>query len=272
MFFEKKDFSILLVGAVGTLVLSVSAGRSKGIILLPLLVILSTLRVWKRGRSGTLRLFLTPVVVFGTIQLFSKLQAYKLGGVSVNLTNRNVEVLPWFFSPFLVLINRFDQFARVTDVYFASPNPMGSYRSWFNHLLLYLQWNPGQGRTSVSFGQEWNQLVTTHSISGARFSNVSLVQGMIGEGLVWAGFVSLILECVVIAVIFIWIGKLLDRGPLSVVFAFGLISNATVFEMGLVQFSGIFSGSAKILLFLWVAKKFYKFIGRDSRRETEFEN
>ena len=271
-FSRKKDFSILLLGAVGTYVLSVSADRSKGVILLPLLVFLSSLRVWKRGRSGTLRLLLASLVALISIQLFSILQTYKLGGVSVSATNRNVEALPWFLSPFLVLVNRFDQFARVTDVYFASDNPMGSYRSWFNYLLSYLQWNPGQGRTTISFGQEWNKLVTNQSILGSRFSNVSLAQGMIGEGLVWSGFVSLILECTAIAVIFIWIGKLLDRGPLSVVFAFGLISNAAVFEMGLVQFSGIFSGSAKILAFLWVAKKFSKFISHNNRREPELEN
>ena len=71
---------------------------------------------------------------------------------------------------------------------------------------------------------------------------------------------------VAISVIFIWIGRLLERGPLSIVFAFGLIANGSVFEMGLVQFSQILSGSAKMLAFIWVAKVFYKFMRNDKSK------
>ena len=265
-FSNKKNALIFLCGAVGTYLLSVSANNSKGVLLLPVIVFLSSLTIWKRERIRGIRLFLIALATVISIQLFSILQRNKLGGVSVNASNRNADELPWFLSPFLILVNRFDQFARVTDVYFAGVNPLGSYRSWFTRLLVNLQWNPGQGRTAISFGQEWNQLVTNQSVPGARLSKVSLGQGMIAEGLIWSGFISLIIQCIAISVIFIWIGRLLERGPLSIVFAFGLIANGSVFEMGLVQFSQILSGSAKMLAFIWVAKVFYKFMRNDKSK------
>ncbi len=267
-FSPKKNALILAFGAVGTFLLSFSANNSKGVLLLPLLVFLSSLPVWKKESSSGIKLFLIALATVISIQLFSILQTFKLGEVSVNAANRNVEELPWFLSPFLILVNRFDQFARVTDVYFAGVNPLGSYRSWLTRLILNLQWNPGQGRTSISFGQEWNQLVTNQSVIGARLSKVSLAQGMIAEGLIWSGFISLIVECIAISVIFIWIGRLLERGPLSIVFAFGLIANGSVFEMGLVQFSQIFSGSVKMLAFIWIANIFHTFMRNNRLKRT----
>jgi hypothetical protein len=56
------------------------------------------------------------------------------------------------------------------------------------------------------------------------------------------------------SIIFIWVGRSLERGAISLVFAFGLIGNATIFEMGVVQTAGIFSGIMKIILFIWVSK------------------
>ncbi len=263
-FSRGKHVSIFLLGTLGTYLLSVSANNSKGILLLPALVFLSTLPAWKRGRSGTAKLILATCIALGSIQIFSVLQSNKLGVISVTMANKNIDGLPWYFSPFLILVNRFDQLARVSDVYFAEKNALGSYRAWFDRFIANLEWNPGEGRSTISFGQEWNQLVTNQSIPGSRLSNVALAQGMIAEGLVWSGIGSLIFECIAIAMIFIWIGNLLDKSPLSVMFAFGLIANGSVFEMGLVQFSQILSGAVKMLAFLWVVKKFNDFLNRGS--------
>ena len=73
-----------------------------------------------------------------------------------------------------------------------------------------LYWNPLDGRHETSFGKLWNQQVTSVSVPGARFSSVSLAQGMIGEGIIWKGLVSLVIECGLMALIFNLVGKLLD--------------------------------------------------------------
>jgi hypothetical protein len=263
-FSRAKNVCIFLLGTIGTYILSVSANNSKGILLLPALVFLSTLPVWNIRRRKAARLILAPFIALISIQIFSVLQSNKLGETNVAISNKNVNDLPFFFSPFLILVNRFDQFARVSDVYFAEKQPLGSYRAWFDRFILNLEWNPSQGRSTISFGQEWNLYVTNQSIPGSRLSNVALAQGMIAEGLVWAGFISLIIECIALALIFIWIGKLLDKGPLSVLFAFGIIANGSVFEMGLIQFSQILSGAVKMVAFLWVVKKFHNFLNRSS--------
>ena len=129
-----------------------------------------------------------------------------------------------------------------------------------------LEWNPNSGRNAPSFGNTWNQLVTNRSIPGARFSPVSLAQGMIGEGLIWAGSLSLVIECLIVSFIFIWVGRLLDRGVLATIFAFGIIGNSTMFEAGSVQISGSISGAVKILIFLWISLKV-----TDIRRKKPWE-
>ena len=141
---------------------------------------------------------------------------------------------------------------------------VASYKSWVVYLSNKLVWNPNSGRTELSFGQEWNQLVTNQSIPSSRFSNVALAQGMIAEGFIWSGIISLIIECVVFALIFIWLGNLMDGRPINRIFAFGLIANAAIFEMGIVQFSSVLSGAVKIYLFLIVSHKLSGSLRRNS--------
>jgi hypothetical protein len=229
--------------------------NSKGIILLPLLIYISTLSIWQeKGRKLYKFLFGLFFFLF-SIRLFSVLQVSKLGGPEVLAIDNNAAGLPWFLSPFVTLSFRFDQFARIADVHFAASNSLGGIDSWFLYFLNNLMWNPDGGRSAATFGQIWNQLVTNQTIPGARLSDVSLAQGMIAEGLVWSGTASLIVECLILSCVFIWISRLTEKGPLSLVLAFSLLGNAAIFEMGLVQFAADLSGSLKILIFLWFSKK-----------------
>lgn len=257
-------FTIIVGGVTSTYLISNVANFSKGILLLPITIFIFTMHFWKREAKSGLKIALIIFISAAFLLIFYLFQIRKLGDIGINEITRNTENLPWFLSPFLVLTNRFDQFARVTDVYFAGANPLGSYREWIARMLLNLEWNPTFGRNSISFGQEWNQMVTNQSVPGARLSNVSLSQGIIAEGLIWSGLISLVLECSIVAAIFIIVGKLLERGPLSVATAFSLIANGAIFEMGLVQFSAILNGTVKIVLFMLVVKFFYKLVTKQN--------
>ena len=127
-----------------------------------------------------------------------------------------------------------------------------------NSIFIAVQWNPTSGREENSFGHLWNQKVTNVSVPGARFIPVSLAQGMIGEGLIWKGLVSLVVECGLMALIFNLVGKLLDRDFVSAVTALALIGNGTIFESGVVQESAKMSAALKNLLFLVFLKSLFK--------------
>ena len=259
-----KKIGITIFGILGILILSINSNNSKGVLLMPALIYISRLDIWKLHGKLAGKFVIGIALPLMLIPIFSILQTNKLGEASVNSAARNSELLPWFLSPFVLLLDRFDQFARVADAIFAEPNPLGSYKSWVVYLSNKLVWNPNSGRTELSFGQEWNQLVTNQSIPSSRFSNVALAQGMIAEGFIWSGIISLIIECVVFALIFIWLGNLMDGRPINRIFAFGLIANAAIFEMGIVQFSSVLSGAVKIYLFLIVSHKLSGSLRRNS--------
>jgi hypothetical protein len=254
---KTREYFFILSGCSGTLLLFASANNSKGIILTPALFYIMTLRTWNSSQKKFRNIFLGTLIFIFSIPLFSTLQSYKLGSLQLgSATSTNIS-FPWYLAPFRVIADRFDEFPRVVDAQFATPGSLGSFGSWGEYLIRNFEWNPTGGRTQLSFGQQWNVLVTNQTIPGAQLSHVSLAQGMIGEGIIWSGVRSLILECFIFAFIFMWIGNLLDRGPIANLFAFGMIGNSTIFESGLVQFVATFSGALKALLFLLVTKQFF---------------
>ncbi len=256
-FSNTLNMIVLLVGSIGTFYYSVSQNNSKGVLLTPILVFISRLKIWDRKGYLIGKISFVTLITLVIIPVFSILQIRKLGISSASSAKANSELLPWYLSPFLEITNRFDQFARVTDAYFAEPGSLGGMTSWILYILKNLTWNPNSGRSEISFGQRWNQLVTNQSIPGSNLSNVSLSQGMIAEGYIWFGIPSLIIETFLVSIIFLWVGKSLERGAMSLVFAFGIIGSATIFEMGTVQLAGIFSGVMKIILFVWVSKRLW---------------
>lgn len=252
---KRKGFAVVLVGSLGVLALAYLANNSKGILLTPVLFFISSLTIWKSRGSSLKQISLFVFLAALFVALFSKLQMLKLGALATTTARNNLDSFPWYLSPFLEMANRFDQFARVTDAYFAESRSLGGLQSWIIYIVKSLSWNPTSGRTETSFGQTWNVLVTAQSITGSALSKVSLAQGMIAEGYVWIGLRSLILECLAMSIIFIYIGRCLQKGAISLVFAIALINNAIIFEAGLVQTAETFSGAMKIILFVWVVKK-----------------
>lgn len=261
-----KQVFLIFTALISILLLATNSGHFKGILLTPLLVFFFTLSIWENRNNRFHKTIVILFTVLVSIPLFTALQSRKLGAMYVVEFNAYSDLLPWFFSPFLTLCVRFDQFPRAADAYFAGSGVIGGFDGWIKHILVNLEWNPSSGRDAPSFGNAWNQLVTNRSIPGARFSPVSLAQGMIGEGLIWAGSLSLVIECLIVSFIFIWVGRLLDRGVLATIFAFGIIGNSTMFEAGSVQISGSISGAVKILIFLWISLKV-----TDIRRKKPWE-
>ena len=248
---------ILTCGCISTILFSMASNNSKGILLFPCVVYISTLKIWKEVGLYFKKTLFMILLLITFIPAFSKLQNIKLGDSVVAAITSNQENFSWYLSPFIETANRFDMFARVADSYFAEPGSLGGLGSWINYFLESLKWNPGSGRTQNSFGQDWNQLITNQSLSGSRFSNVSLAQGMIAEGYIWFGVTSLILECLLFSIIFMYVAKFLEGGPLSLIFAFGIISNGAIFESGSIQFAGILSATLKVFFFIWVSKKIW---------------
>ena len=254
---KKLSITITMIGSLGTLLLAISANNSKGILLTPILIFISTLAVWSEKGFSIKKISIVAFIAAIVIPIFSRLQIIKLGVTAATTARNYYELFPWYLSPFLEISSRFDQFARVADSYFAESGTFGGLQSWFVYILNSLEWNPGSGRSEASFGQVWNQLITAQTIPGARLSSVSLAQGMIAEGYVWVGFWSLILECLLLSAVFICIGRFLGKGAFHLVLAFGLIGNGTILEMGVIQAVATFSGTTKILLFMWISRRIW---------------
>jgi hypothetical protein len=214
------------------------------------------LSLWKEKRITIKKLVVTVVIPFSSVALFTLLQNIKLGAIGSSRVNMNSDSYPWFLRPFLVVSDRFDAFTRVVDAIYAQ-GKLGGYKSWLANVSKSLSWNPFEGRNETSFGQLWNREISEVSVRGSRESSVSAAQGMIAEGYIWSGFTSLIIECIVLSIIFVMIGKCLEGNLYRIIFGFSLIDNFTLFESGIVQFSAALSGSIKIMLFLWFSKYIY---------------
>ncbi len=256
-FSQQKNVSIILLGTFGTLLVSIQSGNTKGVLLVPLVTYFATLSIWASEGQILKKTAVGISIAGASTPLFYLLQVRHLGSVAYEYETRFSGEFPFYLKPLSSMAIRFDQFARVTDAHFAGSGALGGGKSWLIYILKSLEWNPSSGRYSLSFGQIWNQSVTNVSIPGSRLSSVSLAQGMIAEGIIWNGFASLVIECLIFAGLFIWVGKLLEKGPIAVVLSFTLIANGSLFETGLVDFASAMSGGLKFVLFFWFTKNYW---------------
>jgi hypothetical protein len=252
---KRNDYFLIVGGFLTTAGVSFLDNNSKGVIITPVVLIIFR-HLEKRFHNQKLRYTGSmSLMVIGSIPVFNFLQERKLGQTSIQAANQYSENLPWFMSPFLTILQRFDQFSRVTDAYFSVDHPLGSYANWLKLVVSNLEWNPLSGRTASSFGQIWNQIVTNQSIAGARFSKVSLAQGPIAEGYVWNGIFSMVLECIIVVLIFIIVSRALDGRILSVLFGLGVIGNGRIFENGTIGIAATTTSTLKFVLFIYVISK-----------------
>lgn len=253
-----NEFLVIGAGFVTILYISADSGHFKGLILTPIVVFIYRLKIWKNRKHLVLKIGAFLFIVLSFIPFFSFLQNQKLGSDTTKILLNNSNEFPWFLSPLLNIAVRFDQFARISDAHFAGPGVLGGWREWMNSIARSLQWNPTSGRDGSTFGQLWNKQVTSLSVPGAQFSPVSLAQGMIGEGWIWKGLISLVVACSVMAFIFNGVGRLLDGNYVRASASFALIGNGTIFESGVVQEFTSVSAAIKNLLFILVVRAFLR--------------
>jgi len=196
-----------------------------------------------------------PLMIFG-VAIFNLLQTRKLGQVVILQNTRYGDTLPWNLGFFLPVSQRFDQFPRLVDANIAGVGTLGGYYEWLVYFIRSFIWNPTTGRVERSFGQLWNSEVTNLSIKNAIKSDVSFAPGMIAESYIWGGLYSLIIGCSVMAVVFIMVANLLERGILFAILGMGIIGNGTLFEAGIISFGYKLTESFKIFLFTWIISLF----------------
>lgn len=237
------------LGILDVLATSIFLQNSKGVILFPILIF--AYRNWqflyiKLSTLAKLRLVLIGILGVG---FFNFLQLRKLGEVAFSQSTKYGDSLPWNLNYLLPISERFDSFARIVDANMAGVGVLGNSLDWFKYVVSALFWNPGSGRLEMGFGQLWNSEVTNLSIHDSYKSAVSLAPGIIAEGYIWSGYSSLIVECLLMALVFRVLSKGMERGILSCVLALGTIGNGTLFEAGIVSVSYKFTEAIKISMF-----------------------
>jgi hypothetical protein len=261
---KKIKLTFFIIGTTGTVFTSIHLDFSKGVLLTPLLVFIFSRRLWSRKAKVWTKSFILASLVSLVFPLFSFLQTLHLGQIRVSDQSRFADLLPWFFSPFVLISGRFDQFARITDAHLAAESSLGGYSSWLTYFIRGLAWNPSSGRSELSFGQTWNQLVTNQSIPGSRLSSVSLAQGMVGEGYIWGRYDTLVIEALFFSVAFMIIARLLNGHALSVLVAFCIIANCSFFETGTIGVANSISAGLKIYLYMFMV---YQIFAKSTRNK-----
>jgi len=271
VFLWKKDFAIKskaqkyvthVLGIFSLLIISSSQGNSKGVLLLPAVIFIYRKWTLIPKRSKLLKsIFALLLTIFGII-IFNVLQTRKLGQIAISQSTRYGDSLPWNLGFFLPISERFDQFARLIDANIAGVGTLGGYFNWFVFFIRSLIWNPSTGRVERGFGELWNSEVTNLSFKNAIKSDVSFAPGMIAESYIWGGFLSLIIGCSLMAVVFFIVANLLERGILFAILGVGILSNGTLFEAGIISFGYKLTESLKIFLFSWII---FMFLGSQKR-------
>lgn len=245
-----------VLGIFSLLITSSSLGNAKGVLLLPAAILMYRMLTLLPQQSRLLKsIIVLPLMIFG-VAIFNLLQTRKLGQVVILQNTRYGDTLPWNLGFFLPVSQRFDQFPRLVDANIAGVGTLGGYYEWLVYFIRSFIWNPTTGRVERSFGQLWNSEVTNLSIKNAIKSDVSFAPGMIAESYIWGGLYSLIIGCSVMAVVFIMVANLLERGILFAILGMGIIGNGTLFEAGVISFGYKLTESFKIFLFTWIISLF----------------
>lgn len=248
---RERKLLIYVSGSLAVFALSSFSGDSKGILLFPIVLFISTLNIWKQRSVLGKKILIGLMVLFASIPIFSILQLRKLGSSFSTDLSQAQDTFPWFLSWLYPLAVRFDAFHALTDAFFAGTGYLGNLGVLLKYALVTLQWNPSSGRSDISYGQTWNQLVRQKSLTGSNLSSVSLAQGMPADGWLWAGYVGTVFFSIAIGLFLRLLGKMMDRNRLSVIFSFAIITSNTLFETGIVGIFALISGALKVTLFFW---------------------
>lgn len=185
---------ILLVIISETAWTFVSASKTPIIAVVVFLALRFCTDGWTRQRVA-LVLSAGVVLVGG----FSTFQSYKLSNVTGEVVDSfQASGYPTGVRPFLGIVQRFDQFAAVTDAVFAG---VGSWLTPAEIITkITLSFVPKLFLSDkTNAGAQWNLEVRTQSLPGAHLSDVSLAEGFIAEGYVLGGALGIVIGAMFVA-------------------------------------------------------------------------
>lgn len=250
----RKSQSVIfhILGSVNIFALYIFTNFSKGPLFAPLLIFVYRSRIWQRkiGKLGYSTISI--LIAFIALNLFNRLQDRYLGAGYKSLMANTSGRLPWYLDWLRPIANRFDLFNSVSDAYFAGRGALGGFDQFVRYSIDSLLWNPSTGRIEQSYGQIWNQRVTSISLPDAKFSKVSLAQGTTADGWVWFGMKGVVIFNIVFAISVIILGKFLSNSLTSGIFAMSVIGSNVFFESGILQLFRLLSLGAKISLLTWL--------------------
>jgi len=252
----KAECFLTLVGFGDLFVLYSRTNHSKGVILTPILIFIYRLEMWNLKRNSISRFLCFVILILSFGYLFNLLQAFKLGQTFSTAATVDSTQFPAFLLVLLPIAQRFDQFPRIIDAQLSKDPNFHGFSSWLNEIWKSFSWNPGSGRYDSTFGQIWNIQITGQSVPGAKFSNVSLAQGFVSDGILWNGYLSLIIESFIFAFLYIVLSRQLTGNLRRIYLVFCLIANGALFESGSVALFALLSNTLKIYLTIMTIEYF----------------
>lgn len=161
------------------------------------------------------------------------------------------------------ILERFDGLSAVTDAYVI---PAGSWLSpqEFGERIVMGAIPKGpwvEGRAST--GQSWTQEVRAYSNPGQPVSDVSLAAGPSAEGFAFAGWVGIVVENALLALITIGLGSFLQSGrPGLMLYASNFVFSTTLFEQGLIGVASSSNKSMQVLVVGFVLLTIFSSLAR----------
>ena len=256
---KSKTLVIHIFGIMSILTLYSFTNYSKGPLFAPLVIFIYRSQIWKKKFDSLSFAALSFLLLFSGLFLFNKLQDRYLGEEYRASMADSVGKLPWYIDWMKPIANRFDLFTSVSDAYFAGNGALGGFKEFMEFVTNSLLWNPSSGRIEQTYGQVWNQRVTSISLPDSKLSPVSLAQGPTADGWVWFGIEGVILVNLVFAISVLILGRLLSSGTLSSVFAMTIVGSNVLFEAGIIQLARLFNLGGKVFLVAWLFLILHRF-------------
>lgn len=251
---KSKSVVFHIFGIISITTLYFSTNYSKGPLFAPLIILVYRSRIWKKKFGPLSFTAIFVLLLFSGLSLFNELQNRYLGESYRASMANNAGKLPWYIDWLTPVANRFDLFTSVSDAYFAGRGALGGFKDFIVLVANSLFWNPSSGPNPQSYGQIWNQRVTSISLPDAKLSPVSLAQGPTADGWVWFGIEGVLLVNFVLAISLLILGRLLSSGNLSGVFVMTMVGSNVLFEAGIIQLVRLLNLGVKVFLVAWLFK------------------
>lgn len=256
-----RPLTAFLVVLIGLEVLWAFSYTSKAALMIPLVAL--TMRWILKQEGARLRRRLVAVAGIACAG-FLLLQPVKGISTAEQVTARASGDLAMIKGAAVSILERFDGLSAVTDAYVIPPGSWLAPQEFTERIFVGAvpkgPWQEGRAST----GQSWTQEVRAYSNPGQPVSDVSLAAGPSAEGFAFAGWLGVLAENLILALITIALGHCLQSArPGLILYSSNFIFSTTLYEQGII---GVASSSNKSLQVLVVG--FVLLIGFSSLSRT----